>query len=59
MKESAEFLGDGLFVEFDGWEFRLFTEREIGVHEVYLEPGVLQNFLDFIKRVQQEQKRNG
>lgn len=43
-----EYLGDGLYAEFDGWQFRLYTERENGVHEVYLEPSVLSAFLNFI-----------
>lgn len=42
------YLGDGLFASFDGFQFKLRTPREFGDHEVYLEPSVLQNFLDFV-----------
>lgn len=42
--ETDEYLGDGLYASFDGWQFRLWTERENGVHEVYLEPSVVARF---------------
>jgi len=44
------YLGDGLYVENDGYHFRLFTERETGVvHEVFLDSQVLTNFLRYIQ----------
>jgi hypothetical protein len=45
-----EHLGDGLFVSFDGWQYRLWTERSDGVHEVFLEPGVVVAFQNYIER---------
>jgi len=36
-----EYLGDGLYAEFDGWQFRLYCDRETGRHEVFLEDAVL------------------
>jgi hypothetical protein len=44
-----DYLGDGLFVEFDGFQFRLYTERDSGTHEVFLEPHMVAVFLDFVK----------
>jgi hypothetical protein len=48
MKE--EHLGDGLYVSFDGWQFCLRAPRENGDHVVYLEPYVLKQFNEFVKR---------
>ncbi len=53
--KQREYLGDGLYAEYDGWQFRLYahrdqTRRENGqdVHEVYLEPSALAAFIAFI-----------
>lgn len=47
-----EFLGDGLYVGFDGFQFRLYATNGIMVtNEVFLEPGVLKNFEDYVNRV--------
>lgn len=53
MTEAESYLGDGLYAEFDGWQFRLYTDRGpgLGVHEVYLEPAVLLRFLALVKEV--------
>ena len=45
-----DYLGDGLHVEFDGDQFRLFTERDSGTHKVFLDRVVLKAFLDFVAR---------
>lgn len=45
METESEYLGDGLYCDFDGWQFRLWTEREDGVHEVFLEPSVIARFI--------------
>ena len=51
MNDNKSYLGDGLYVEFDGYQFRLFTERGLGnVHEVFLEPEVMQAFLKFVEK---------
>lgn len=44
-----QYLGDGLYVSFDGYQIRLWTERATGTHEVFLEPGTLQNFLRYVE----------
>ena len=44
------YLGDGLYVRDEGFQFRLFTERGAGnVHEVYLDDHVLTSFVKFIE----------
>jgi hypothetical protein len=53
----AEYLGDGLYVEFDGFQFRLYASNGIHVtNEVYLEPSVLAAFLNFINRCKEQPK---
>jgi hypothetical protein len=49
---SEFYLGDGLYVSFDGWHFVLRAPRENGDHIVYLEKGrggTLQNFLAYMQ----------
>jgi hypothetical protein len=47
-----EYLGDGLYVEFDGYQFRLFAHDGIShTNEVFLEPGVVAAFLRYIERL--------
>jgi hypothetical protein len=43
-----EHLGDGLCVDYDGEQIRLFTPREEGIHEVYMNRNVLGSFLDYL-----------
>lgn len=45
------YLGDGLYVRFDGYHFILSTERENGVHWVGLEPPVFDAFIEYRKQV--------
>jgi len=46
--ERETYLGDGLYVLFDGWQFRLRAPREHGDHVVFLEPEIMQRFLTFV-----------
>jgi hypothetical protein len=48
--EDETYLGDGLYASFDGYQIKLRAPRDGADHEVYLEPLVLENFLDWIKR---------
>lgn len=48
MKE--EYLGDGLYVSFDGWQFCLRAPRENGDHVVYLEPCAVKQFNEYVQR---------
>jgi hypothetical protein len=45
------YLGDGLYAEFDGYQFRLYTDRGHIRHEVFLEEAVLHAFFEFVKKV--------
>jgi hypothetical protein len=47
--DKETYLGDGLYVSFDGWQFCLRAPRGDGDHEVYLEPGTLIALQDYIK----------
>lgn len=47
-----EYLGDGLYVSFDGFAFWLRAPRENGDHMVALEPRELRAFLEYVKRNQ-------
>lgn len=51
------YLGDGLYASFDGWQLRLFTERENGTHEVFLEPEVIANLLNFLDTIKKQNAR--
>lgn len=47
---TTTYLGDGLYAEFDGFQIRLFTERESGLHEVFLEGETITALVNFIHR---------
>lgn len=50
--QQAEFLGDGLFAQFDGWQIELFAHNGISkTNSVFLEPGVLNEFLQYVQRL--------
>lgn len=42
------YIGDGLYASIEGGVVKLRAPRDGGDHEVYLEPEVLQSFLDFL-----------
>lgn len=48
--DDKTYLGDGLYVEFDGFMFILSAPREGGEHSVALEPSILDAFLKFIEK---------
>jgi hypothetical protein len=43
------YLGDGLYASLEFGMVKLRAPRESGDHEVFLEPEVLQNFIDYLK----------
>lgn len=47
---NKTYLGDGLYAEFEGYQVRLFCERENGTHEVYLEPSAVNALLKFLEK---------
>ena len=53
---NKTYIGDGLYVNFDGCYFVLTTERENGVHWVGLEESVLQALLEYRKQLYEDSK---
>jgi hypothetical protein len=47
---KEEYLGDGLYVSFDGYQFILRAPRHGGDHFVALEPAVLDEFNKYVER---------
>lgn len=47
------YLGDGLYVRYDGYTFWLRAPREDGDHFVGLEPEILASFLKFVEQQKQ------
>lgn len=54
---QKEYLGDGLYVEFDGFHFILSTERENGIHWVGLEPSVFDELIRHRKQVYEDAEK--
>jgi hypothetical protein len=46
---NEEYLGDGLYVSFDGFAFTLRAPREYGDHYVVLEPLMIEQFNKFVQ----------
>ena len=51
LKET--YLGDGLYVSFDGYQLILRAPRESGDHFVALEPSVYSALLTYVKRLKE------
>lgn len=49
------YLGDGLYVSSDGYQIKLRAPRMHGDSEVFLEPAVLKNFLNYIEQLKEPQ----
>jgi len=43
------YLGDGVYVIFDGYQIWLETEREDGVHRIALEPEVYSRLAEYVR----------
>jgi hypothetical protein len=54
---ADHYLGDGLYAAFDGYQIRLWTQREDGVHEVFLDDVALAAFELFVSRIREDAKR--
>ena len=49
---GREYLGDGLYVEYNGWDIALIASDGIrDTNIVYLEPSVFDSLLEYAKRV--------
>lgn len=51
MSYKEEYIGDGVYVSFDGYQLCLRAPREGGDHFVYLEPTVYSNLTDYMERL--------
>jgi hypothetical protein len=62
IKESGlkpEYLGDGLYVKYDGIQFCLMANHhEYPSDKVYLEDKVLENFFEYINKIRAIEKRD-
>ena len=47
---NEEYLYDGVYASFDGFQIRLRTEREEGDHTIYIEPRLWEDLKEFAKR---------
>jgi hypothetical protein len=53
--KMQDYLGDGLYVEFDGWQYKLYASNGVRItNEVYLDESVLAAFFDFVKRSKEQ-----
>jgi hypothetical protein len=43
----SRYIGDGVFVEFSGYDFRLWTQRATGICEIFLEPAAVKSLVEF------------
>ena len=57
MTERETFLGDGLYVSFDGFQLRLRAPREDGDDIIYLEPGVYQSLVNYVADLIEQVKK--
>lgn len=48
-----EYLGDGVYASFDGYQVWLRTQRG-GVHEIALEPAVFHALTDYVERLKKK-----
>ena len=55
--EYEDYLGDGLYVDFDGYQIILAANdrvRRSPTDTVALEPGVVQAFIDYVERLREK-----
>lgn len=48
---AEQYLHDGLYAQYDGYQFRLRAPRGEGDHVVYLDPKTLSEFARFVRRM--------
>ena len=57
MKSDLEYLGDGLYVSFDGYIIKLMTNiPDAPTDTVYLDPAVLEAFMQYVTRIKSWEK---
>jgi hypothetical protein len=53
--KQPEYLGDGLYVSWDGWQIRLYAHNGVeATNEVFLEPEVLVAFLRYTQNLKRK-----
>lgn len=51
------YLGDGLYAQYDGYQIELYASDGIRkTNQVYLEPGVLSKFFDYVSELKKLSK---
>lgn len=50
IQDAEHYIGDGLYVRFDGWQIWLWAPRENGDHEIALEPDAWQGLRAWLYR---------
>jgi hypothetical protein len=50
-KDNETYIGDGVYVRFDGYQLWLRTPRQNGDHEIALEPAVYFALRDFAQKI--------
>ena len=50
LEKEETYIGDGLYVSYDGFHIKLRAPRVESDSEIYLEPVVLKEFLDYLKK---------
>lgn len=56
--KDEEFIGDGVYVSFNGWQIRLRAPREHGDHVVFIEPRMWANLVEYAQKVWNPNKEN-
>lgn len=55
-KTEKVYVGDGVYVRWDGFALELTTERAEGTHWIVLEPQVWANLTAFVERLERERR---
>lgn len=51
-KDNTEYLGDGLYAKYDGYQFCLMAnDHNNPTDTVYLDPKTLDSFIEFVEKV--------
>lgn len=53
--DGKTYIGDGVYVSYDGYQLKLETERENGTDEIYLDPSIWQMLLRHVKSLDREE----
>lgn len=55
---DEKYLGDGVYVSFDGYQLRLRASREDRDDEIYLEPAVYEALTDFVRNLRADLEKS-